>query len=89
MTLSDATTPGQSELESDGNKEVLLIPQSYSITGTSPSDCLVPYPPAEKQSVYSTTPADWAIHFADPIGKKLINFMQNILYNDILCNDIT
>ena len=49
----------------DGNKEVLCIP------GTSPSDCLVPYPghslrgsypSAEKQSVNSTAPADWAIY---------------------------
>ena len=46
------------------------IPQTSSITGTSPSDCLVSYPghsldgrsysSAEKQSVYSTAPADWA-----------------------------
>ena len=43
------------------------------ITGASPSDCLVYYsghslvvgvfyPSAEVQSVYSTAPADWAIH---------------------------
>ena len=46
------------------------IPQSSSIAGTSPSDCLVSYPghsfegsypSAEKQLVYSTAPADWAI----------------------------
>ena len=41
--LSCATTPGQSGPGSDGNKEVLRIPQSFSITGTLPSDCLVPY----------------------------------------------
>ena len=29
---------------SDCNKEVLSIPQSYSITGNSASDCLLPYP---------------------------------------------
>ena len=40
-TLSGATTPGQSGPGSDGNKGVLHIPQSSSITGTSPSDCLV------------------------------------------------
>ena len=54
---------------SDGNKGVLSIPQSSSIAGISPSDCLVSYqdtrweggsyPSAEKQSVYSTAPADW------------------------------
>ena len=46
------------------------FPQSSSITGTSPSDCYVSYPghsltgglysSVEKQSVYSTAPADWA-----------------------------
>ena len=41
-TLPDATTPGQSEPRSDSNKGVLHIPQSPSITGTSPSD-LVSY----------------------------------------------
>ena len=42
--LSDATTPSQSEPGSDGNKGVLRIPQSSSIIGTSPSDCMVSYP---------------------------------------------
>ena len=47
----------------DGNEGVLRIPQSSSIAGTSPSDCLGhslgvgSYPSAEKQSVYSTAPA--------------------------------
>ena len=43
MTLLGATTPGQSGPESDGNKEVLCIPQNSSITEASPSDCLVSY----------------------------------------------
>ena len=38
--LSDATTPSQSGPGSDGNEGVLRIPQSFSITGTLPSDCL-------------------------------------------------
>ena len=68
--LSGATTPGQSGPGSDGNKGILRIPQSSSTAGTSPSDCLVlypghslrwgSYPSAEKPSVYSTAPADWA-----------------------------
>ena len=63
------TTLGQSGPESDGNEEVLHIPQSSKITGASPSDCLVSYPrrllqggynpSAEKQSAYSTTLVDW------------------------------
>ena len=68
--LSGATIPGQSEPGSIGNEGVLRIPQSPRITGTSPSDCLESYPghslggaylSAEKQSVYSTAPADWAM----------------------------
>ena len=38
MTLSDATSLGQSGPGSDGNERVLHIPQSSSITGASPSD---------------------------------------------------
>ena len=70
ITLSGATNPGRSGPGSDGNEGVLSIPQSSSITGTSPSDCLVSYPEhslvsthsggsyssAEVQSVYSTAP---------------------------------
>ena len=42
--LSGATTPGYSGPGSDGNEGVLRIPQSSSIAGTSPSDCLMSYP---------------------------------------------
>ena len=42
-TLSAATTSGQSEPGSDGNERVRRILQSFSITGTSPSDFLVLY----------------------------------------------
>ena len=35
--------PGQSGPGSDGNEGVFRIPQSPSITGISPSDCLVSY----------------------------------------------
>ena len=68
-TLSGATTLSQSWPGSDGNEGVLCIPQSSSITGTSPSDCLVLYsehllgefyPSTEKQSVYSKASADGA-----------------------------
>ena len=41
--LSGATTPGHSGPESNGKKGVLRTPQSSSIAGTSPSDCLVSY----------------------------------------------
>ena len=62
-TLSGATAPGQNGPESDSNERVFRIPQNSSITGTSPSYCLVSYPgqslglgsypSAEVQSVYS------------------------------------
>ena len=42
--LSSAPTLSQSWPGSDGNEGVLCIPQSFSITGTSPSDCSVSYP---------------------------------------------
>ena len=68
-TLSSATTLGQSGPGSNGNKEVLHIPQ-ISKAGVSPSDKLS-YPghswgggaclSAEMESVYSTAPADWAL----------------------------
>ena len=70
MNLWDATTPGQSELGSDGNEGVLRIPQSSSITEASPSDCLVSYPghslgesypSAGMQLVFSSALAHWAI----------------------------
>ena len=38
--LSDANSPGQSGPGSNDNKGVLCIPQSSTITGASPSDCL-------------------------------------------------
>ena len=41
--LSGATIPDQIGPGSDGNKWMLCIPQSSSITGTSLSDCLVSY----------------------------------------------
>ena len=74
-TLSGATTLVKSEPESDVNEGVLRISQSSSITGTSPSDCLVSYlehslgesyPSAKMQSMY----------FAAHVG--LDNFMQSL-----------
>ena len=68
--LSGATTPGQSGPGSDGNEGVFRIPKTSSVTGTSPSDCLVlypghslreSYPSAEMQSAYSTAPTDWTM----------------------------
>ena len=54
-TLSDATIQGQSGPASDSNGGVVRIPQSSSITGASPLDCLMLY---AGQSVHSAAPAD-------------------------------
>ena len=43
-TLSGATNPDQREPGSNGNEEVLRIPQRSSITGTLSSYCLGPNP---------------------------------------------
>ena len=69
-TLSDATTPCQSESRSNGNERVLCILQCYSITVASPSVCLVSYPghsvrrgsspSAEMKSACSSVTAKWA-----------------------------
>ena len=53
-TLADATTLGQSGSESNGNKGVLRIPQSSSITGISSSDRLVSYQDTRWKWVYYT-----------------------------------
>ena len=84
-TLSGATTVDQCGPESDGNKGVLRIPQSSSITGAAPSDCLVSYlghslretyPSAELQSVHFTAPVDWA---------RLVCHMNNKQVSGVFC----
>ena len=73
MTLSDTTTPSQSGHGSDGNEEVLHIPQNSNITGAKQSNCLVSY--LEQllgwgvillQSVYSIAVVDLATVLFDP-----------------------
>ena len=78
-----ATTPGQSGPGTDGNQRVLILPQSSTITGTSPSNCLVSYPghwlllgggsypSAEVQLVYSTAPAVRAKHFISCLKENM------------------
>ena len=63
-TLSGATTPGQSELNSDGNIGLLRTHQRSSISEASPPDCSVSLVrgvlPLWWDIVYSTAPPDWA-----------------------------
>ena len=76
MALSGATTPGQSGPRSDGNKVVLRIPRSSSITGTSPSDCLVLYPGHSlKRGLTPLQRCSWCILKPQPTGQtKRCNF---------------
>ena len=69
LPISGATTPSQSRPLNDVNEEVLRIPQRFSMTGGSPSNCLLSYLGhsfagsyliAEMQSVDSTATATWA-----------------------------
>ena len=65
---------------------MLCIPQSHSITGTSPSDCLVSYqdthwsgvsyPTAEVLSVYSTAPTDRAKYGIKGFFYRLFFFLS-------------
>ena len=65
--LSGATTPGQSGPGSDGNEGVpkapALLEPHHQIVLCHIQDTHRggSYPSAEKQLVYSTAPADWAI----------------------------
>ena len=97
MALLGATTPGQSKPGSNGNEGVLRIPQSSSIIGSLPSDCLVSYtehslggrfyPSAEVQSVYSTVPAEWAswlvIFSYNYLVKNIISYTKPYNYEQI------
>ena len=92
MTLLGATTPGQCGPRGDANEEVLHILQSSSITGASPSACLVSYtghsfggesyPSAEMQTVYCTAPpfVNLAVEFGCYLGMK--NFDRKITVNE-------
>ena len=68
-----ATTSSQGTPGSDHNNGVLHVPQSSTISEASSSDGLVScpgdslgesYPSAERQSEYSTTPADMALRLS-------------------------
>ena len=75
-TVSGVTTSGQSGPESDGNKEVLLIPESFGITGASPSECLASYLGHSLQKSY---PSAWdAVDvFCSPSRLGHISYFRN------------
>ena len=87
--LSGATTPGQSGSGNSGNEGILSILQSSSITGASPSNCLMSYPGhslrvsyscAEMQLVYSTAPANWVIYKARWVNCCHFKLMILLMY---------
>ena len=62
-TLPGATTPGQEGPGSNGNEEILHIPQNSGITGTSPSDYLVSYPGNSLGESYSSSADGQSLEF--------------------------
>ena len=84
MTLSGATTAGQSGYESNGNERVLHIPQ-ISKAGASPSDCLVSYQDTRWEILTSLQRYSWYILQSQPTGlegkiRQAHICIQNILY---------
>ena len=74
-TLSGATTHDKHRRGSDGNEEVLCIPQRSSITGASPSVCSVSYP----EHVWWVLPLSWdaagVFYSPNRLGHCLSNWM--------------
>ena len=67
--LSGATMPGQSGPGSNGNEGEFCIPQSPSITGTSPSDCLESYPRHSLGGLISLQRCSQCIQQPQPTGQ--------------------
>ena len=74
--------PGQSGPGSNGNEGVLRIPQSPSITGTSPSDCLVSYPGHSLGSSYPSAEVQSVILQPQPTGQKSFYFFELLVLFD-------
>ena len=72
MTLSGATTPGQSGPGNNVTKGVLCIPQSSSINGVLPSDCLEPYQEYSLRKFYPFAEIRSG-YFAAPVTEPFLN----------------
>ena len=82
-SILGATSQSQSAPGSDGNEGVLCIPQSSSITGTSPLDCLVSYPGHSLHLCREA--ANWAIKLwilRQPFGVKQCAISQGTNYQN-------
>ena len=76
-TLSGTTTLGQSGPGSNGNEEVLCIPQISSITVASPSGCFLSYPRYSLRGVlYLCQDAVGVFYSPSRLAKKQFFFKQ-------------
>ena len=98
-TLSGATTPYQNGLGSNGNEGVLHIPQSSSITGASPPDCLMSYPGHSlggvgvlllqqrcSQCIQQSQPTESSIFFCDSLMCFNSSMTFTVLKNNLVSN---
>ena len=79
-TLSAATNPGQSGPGNDGIEEVLHISQRSSITGTSPSDCLMLYPGLSLRGLTPLHRCNRCILQPQPIGQYTDLNVKTLLF---------
>ena len=76
--LSGATTPGQRGSGRNGNEGVLRIPQSFSITEASPSDCLVSYLGHSLKESYPSAEMQW-VYNSRRVGKSMEGYSLRIV----------
>ena len=104
-TQSGATNLGQSGPGNDANEGVLCIPQSFNITGASPSNCLLSYPrhslvravgsylSGEMQLVYSTAPwldyKNLNLELIRSQLQKMKRKISNLKLSHLLTQDLT
>ena len=81
---SGATTLGQSRPGSNDNEGVLRIPQSSSITGTSPSDCLVSYQDTHwEEGLTPLQRSSRCILQSQPTGQRTVWNLNWVQTNDL------
>ena len=73
-TLSGATTPGQSGPGSDGNERVLHFPKAAALQETR-HQIVKCHKQDTALSVYSVSPADWAINSLIPAFLFIVNLV--------------
>ena len=79
-TLSGAATPGQRGPGGDGSEGVLYTPQNSSITGTSSSNCLVPYPGHSLGGLTPLQRCSWCILPPPPIHLRINTLRKGLIF---------